>query len=141
VPGAFGVAQFSFGLCERADREIKIIKYKHEEDKTTRNSLRRETNRSSARRTAKELLTFSSASITSMRFSRAAMRARCDCSGFVLLPFLGSGGADAFNFSIVAMYSSRVDEIVWNVAVIFQGFVDVYKRGESAKTKQQVRLE
>ena len=63
------------------------------------------------------------------------MRARCDCSGFVLLPFLGSGGADAFSFSIVAMYSSRVDEIAWNVAVIFQGFVDVYKRGESAKMK------
>ena len=68
------------------------------------------------------------------------MRARCDCSGFVLLPFLSSGGADAFNFSIVVMYSSRVDEIVWNVAVIFQGFVDVYKRGESAKTGQ-ARLE
>ena len=48
---------------------------------------------------------------------------------------MGSGGADSFKFSIVVIYSSRVDEIVWKVAVIFQGFVDVYKRGESAKIK------
>jgi hypothetical protein len=54
---------------------------------------------------------------------------------------LGFGGADDFKFSIVAMYSSRVDEIVWKVAVIFQGFVDVYNRGESAKKRPQVRFD
>jgi hypothetical protein len=32
---------------------------------------------------------------------------------------------------MTARYSSRVDEIVWNVAVIFQGLVDTYIRGES----------
>ena len=64
------------------------------------------------------------------------MRARCDSSNFVhFWPFFGAGGADSFNSSIVVMYSSRVDEIVWKVAVIFQGFVDVYKRGESVKRK------
>lgn len=39
VPGAFGVAQSSFGLCARAKKSkidisvLKIIQYKHEEDK------------------------------------------------------------------------------------------------------------
>lgn len=32
---------------------------------------------------------------------------------------------------MTARYSSRVEEMVWNVAVIFQGLVDTYIRGES----------
>lgn len=32
---------------------------------------------------------------------------------------------------MTARYSSRVEEMVWNVAVIFQGLLDTYIRGES----------
>jgi hypothetical protein len=35
----------------------------------------------------------------------------------------------------VAIYSSRVDEIVWKVAAIFHGFVEIYIRGESEKVR------
>jgi hypothetical protein len=46
---------------------------------------------------------------------------------------LGSAGADALMLSIVAIYSSLVDETVWKVAAIFHGFVEMYIRGESVK--------
>ena len=32
---------------------------------------------------------------------------------------------------MTATYSSRVEEMVWNVAVTFQGLVETYIRGES----------
>ena len=39
---------------------------------------------------------------------------------------------------MAARYSSRVEEIVWNVAVIFQGLVDTYIRGESKISRTAV---
>lgn len=44
---------------------------------------------------------------------------------------------------MIPMYSPRVDAIVWKVAVIFQGLVDIYKRGDSGKkrTRRSVKNE
>jgi hypothetical protein len=39
---------------------------------------------------------------------------------------------------MVAMYSSRVDEIDWKEAAIFQGFEETYIRGESTKAMEKV---
>lgn len=78
------------------------------------------------------VLTPISLSMASIRSSSALTRARWFSSVFDRFSLaLGSGGADALMLSMVAIYSSRVDEIVWKVAAIFHGFVEMYIRGES----------
>lgn len=89
--------------------------------------------RISQRHEREYVLTASSASIASILPCKALTKAMCAVSNFDFRsPALGSGGAISWTFSTIAMYSSRVEEIVWNVAVIFHGFVDMYNRGESA---------
>ena len=79
-----------------------------------------------------EQRTINSASIVSMRSSRTLIKAKCAISGLKsFFPFLGSGGAVAFKFSITAVYSCRVEDIVSKEHDIFQGLVDTYIRGES----------
>ena len=65
------------------------------------------------------------------------MSARWFCSAFDRFSFpLGSVGPDALMLSMVATYSSRVDDIVWKVAAIFHGFVEIYIRGESKQARK-----
>lgn len=76
----------------------------------------------------KQILTAKSASTRSIRLSSAFTSAVWACSSL----FLRSPcGEDAFSFSITEIYYARVEETAWNVAVIFQGLVETYIRGES----------
>lgn len=71
------------------------------------------------------LRTLSSASITSIRSSRALINAWWACSVFgVFSPGLGSGGASALSEAMAASYSILLDEMAVKVAVIFHGFVE-----------------
>ena len=70
-------------------------------------------------------LTAISLSITSTLSCSVLSKARWAVSSFDRFPVLPSGGAVSFTFSKMAVYSSRVEETVWNVAVIFHGFVDM----------------